>query len=410
MGRLAKLRAVVGIATEQLRHDRTRTVLAIIGVTLAVLAATLLGSVGYGVIATGEEKFDTAGRDLWITGGPVQITPGAAGGFQSSIHDSHTVSQQIEERETVQTAVPMLFQTVYLGNSSSSLNTVVAVGVPSSGGATITAGDGFSRTDRAHYANGNYSGPPLEEVIVDQRIASQYGLSVNESVHIGGTVAGARQTNYTVVGVSPTFSRFLGTSTVAVPLSELQTMTGAARTDRATFITVSLRPDANVSAVEADLEQAYPTYDIRTNREQLQAVLAEQIVVIASGVTLVVLAILAGLVLTINLLALLVYQQRESLAALRSMGVSTTTLAGVVGSQGLILGILGGGLGLILTPAVAALLNRAAMAIVGFEGLVRTPDIVFAIGAVIAVVIGTLSAIAAGWQVARVNPLEHLGD
>lgn len=412
MTRFTRLPAVIGLAGEQLRHDRLRTVLAVLGVALAVLAATLLASVGYGVVHTGQQKFNTAGRDLWVTGGPVRITPGAVGGFQSSLHNAHTVSAHIESDPRVSVASPMLFQTVYVGNGSNGVDTVVGTGVPDVGrhSASFSAGGGFTRGGRVHYANGTYAGPITHEVIVGPQIASRYDVGVGSTLHVGGTVASARRTNYTVVGVSGTFSRMLGSPTVTVPLSELQTMTGAARTDRATFVTVSLQNGADVTAVKQSIQREYPQYDVRTNKQELQAVLENQIVVIASGLTLVILAVIAGLALTVNVLALLVSQQRRSLAALRATGVSAGTLAGIVASQGVLLGLLGGLVGLALTPVCAAVLNRLAATIVGFHGLVRTPTWVFAAGLAIAVIVGGLSAAVAGWQVARVNPLDALSD
>lgn len=406
-----RLRAVVGLAAQQLRRTRLRTILAVIGVALAVLAATLLASTGYGVVQTGQEKFTTSGRDLWVTGGPVQITPGSVGSFQSSLHDAHDVATHIQRDEHVSVAAPMLFQTVYIGNSTENLDTIVGVGVPgvSDNAAHFTAGGGFEKGD-VHYADGNYTGPITHHVIIDPRLAATYNLSVGDTVHIGGTVSQARRTTYTVVGISPTFSNILGTPTATIHLSELQSMTGAERTDQATFITITTRDGANVTAVQHRIQEEYPQYDVRTNREELQAVLADKIIVIASGLTLVILAIIAGLALTINILTLLVYQQRQSLAALRAAGISATTLAGVVASQGVLIGLLGGLLGLALTPLAATVLNAATLHLVGFHDLIRTPPWVYYAGAIIAVIIGAVSAAIAGWQVTRVNPLQTLTD
>lgn len=407
---VTKLRATVGLTIAQLRHERMRSVLAVIGVALAVLAATLLGSVGYGVVQTGQQKFDAADRDLWISGGPVRIAPGTLGGFSAAIHDAHAISTQISQRKSVQTAVPLLFQTTYVGTNPNHLETIVAVGVPGAGGNSvqITKGHGFSKGGSLHYSGGDYSGPYTREVIISPQIANQFNVSVGEKLYLGGTIVGAREHPYTVVGISPTFSRFLGVPTVTVPLSELQSMTGAALTDTASLITVSLRPSANPQVVEQRLTAAYPHLVVRTNQEQMAAVLAKQVVIIASGLTLVILAIIAGLALTTNLLALLVYQQRESIAALRATGVSTSLLMGSMAGQGLVIGVLGGGLGLALTPPIASLLNIVAERLVGFAGLVQTPPIVFAGGAVIAVLTGILSGAVAGWRVASVAPLEHL--
>lgn len=201
----------------------------------------------------------------------------------------------------------MSFQTVYVGAAPDSLDTIVGSGVPGAGGSSvqITRGRGFGRS--AHYADGAYDGSMSGEVVIDQRTAALYNVSVDDSLYVGGTVASARDNNVTVVGISPTFSRFLGTPTVTMQLAELQTVTGTARTDRATLITVAVRDDTDVVTVEHEVAQLYPEYDIRTNREQLQAVLQDKTLVIAAG-ALVVLAVVAGIALTVNLSALLIYQ------------------------------------------------------------------------------------------------------
>lgn len=84
--------SIESLTVAQLTHDRTRTVLAVLGIAFAVLATTLLASVRYGVVETGQQKFDDSGRDLWMTGGPVQLAPGSVGGFKNSVTNAHAVS------------------------------------------------------------------------------------------------------------------------------------------------------------------------------------------------------------------------------------------------------------------------------------------------------------------------------
>lgn len=200
----------------------------------------------------------------------------------------------------------------------------------------------------------------------------------------------------------------LGVPTVTMPMSELHQITGTTQTEPATFITITAEDNADVSTVQADLQEQFPEYQIRSNEEQLEAVLQEQVLVLAAGGVLVLLAIGAGIALTMNLLALVVYQQREEFAALKAQGISTGLLVTTVIGQGIIIGGIGGGVGLALTPLSVDLLNRLAHAVVGFDGLVQTLPEIYIGGFLIAVCIGTLSAALAGWRVGRTPPLEHL--
>jgi putative ABC transport system permease protein len=225
---------------------------------------------------------------------------------------------------------------------------------------------------------------------------------------MGGTLSSARANEFTVVGISNTFSRFLGTPTVTMPLSELQTVTGATETDAATFITISLEEGADPATVQTELQSQYPEFTVRTNQQQLEAVLQNQALVLAGAATLVVLAFIAGLALTTNLLGLVVYQQRSTLAALQAVGLSQMTVVTLIAGQGLLLGIGGGLLGVGLTFPAAEVLNRVGEALVGFEGLVQVPGEILVVGFGIATVVGTLSASVVAWRISRLDTLEAL--
>lgn len=98
--------------------------------------------------------------------------------------------------------------------------------------------------------------------------------------------------------------------------------------------------------------------------------------------------------LTANLFVLVAYQQRDTLAALRAVGLSRGLLAGTIGVAA--------------TPALAAGLNALAARLIGFERLVRTSLEVSALGFAVAVVVGTLVVVVAGWQASRSATLEAL--
>ncbi|WP_135825264.1 ABC transporter permease [Halorussus ruber] len=402
---MSRLRVALSVASAQLRHDRARTVLAVVGIAVAVLSTTLLASLGYGVFETGQQKFDSSGRDLWVTGGSISKGPG---GFGTSIHDAHNVSQNIDSVEGVQAAVPMAFRAVYVGNGSGQMQTLVGVGVPGEGPAIeLEEGPGFTHGD-AHYENGTYEGPMYRHIIIDPRTAEMLDVGVGDTLRIGGSVESARENEFEVVGISSTFSSFLGAPTVTAHLSELQEVTGTTGTDKATFVTVSLEDGANASAIEQQLQRQYPDYTVRTNQEQMRAVLQHNAVVIAVGGALVVLSVIAGFALTLNVLSIVVFQQKEELAALTALGVSSKTLVGMVAAQGVLLGAVGGLLGVAVTPPFVVGLNWVAAEIVGFEGLVQAPGSVLVLGGAIALVIGTLAAAVAGWRTLRTVGIDQL--
>ncbi len=402
-----RVRATVAIMTAQLTRNRFRTVLAIVGIILAVLAATLLASAGAGVLETGQSQLQSADRDLWLTSGPVGLSA-TSGGFENTLYDAHNISRDLGSIKGVKKGNAIGFQTVYASTSGEEFSTIIATGATGSGTAvSISKGRGFPSSYQ-HYAGGSYDGPMGGEVIIDSQTAEEFSVGVGDTLFIGGTLATARSNEFEVVGISNTFSKFLGTPTITMPLSELQTVTGSTETDAATFITVKIEDGTEPSAAKQRIQEAYPALTTRTNQQQLNAVLQNQALVLAGALTLVVLAVIAGITLTTNLLGLVVYQQRPTLAALQAVGLSQSTLVRLIAGQGLVLGVIGGLLGVGLTIPAAEGLNRLGAALVGFDGLVQVSTRILIGGFGIATVVGTISAAVVAWRVSKLDTLEAL--
>ena len=403
-----RLVGAAGVGLSGLRHRRGRAALAVVGIALAVLLVVLLSGLGYGLTTTGGQAIDWLDRDLWATTGPVAFAPGAVGGVENPIEDAHLVADRMSRVEGVAEVQALAFQAVYVSPGAEEFDTVVGVGGTGSGDTVVVQqGRTFSGGD-VHYANGTYGGPMTHEVIVGPRLADRYGLEPGDTLHVGGTLAAARENEFEVVGVSNTFSRFLGTPTVALHLSELQEISGGTGNDRAAILAVTLADGADPVAVERRIEREFPRFDVRTNDQQVGAVIGNQGPVLAAATTLVALAVVAGAALVTNVLALLVAQQRERFAALKAAGVSGRLLAVAVLAQGLVVGLLGGALGLALALPATTLLNRVVADLAGFAGLLATPPWLLAGALVLAAVVGVGGSTVAGWRVSRLSPLAHL--
>ena len=398
---LTRLAGAAGVAAAQLRRRPVRTALSVAGVALAVLAVTLLAATGAGVLEVGYTQFDQADRDLWVTAEGTRLSPARGGGFTNTLTDSHEVARQIQAHEDVRAASPMAFQTVYIDAGDGDFRTVIGTGVVGTGSSVnLDAGEGFSAPQR-HYAGGSYDGEMSYEVILDRETADQLGVDVGDTVRVGGSLAAAREREFTVVGISPTFSQLLGSRTVVLPIAELQRVTGTTERDPATFVTATTEPGADPADVASELEAEHPTLSVRTNDEQLVAVLRQRASVLVAGAALVIVAVLAGLTLTASLLWLYVHHQRATFAALLAQGLSPWTIATTVAVQGLGIGALGAIVGIALTLPAAMALSRVAAALVGFEGLVVVQPWMLGLGAGIALLVGTVVAIVAAGSLLR---------
>lgn len=407
--RLARARGLLGFALRQLTSARGRLLLAVLGVAVAVSLVTLMTGLGYGVTQAGTDALGYIDQDVWVSAGPLQLAPGRVGGVENSLVDAHGRAAALESDPSVDSAEALAFQSVYVGSAPGELDTVVGVGVTGNGsGVGLGGREGVFERGDVHYANGSYDGPTTDTVVLNQALAERLNVTTGDTVYLGGTVLDARDNEFTVVAVSRRFSVFLGAPTAVVHLSELQTLTGTSGSDRASLVGVRLSPDADTAATIRRLERRHPGLTFRTQDEQFRSVFESQGAVLASVVTLVVLAVAVGVALVANTLGLVVYQQRAALSALRALGFRARSLVFAVALQGLAVSVVGVAVGVGTAPLAAGVVNTTVENLVGFAELIKLPWFVGVAGAAVGLVVGLAGAAVAGWRVTATNPVDNL--
>jgi putative ABC transport system permease protein len=401
-----RARAAVGISLSQIRHYRVRSVLSVVGIALGVVLVVSLAGLGYGLTTTGDEAIDYLDHDLWATSGQVELNPAGIGGVANPIPQAHRTTEEFESHERVRDAQALAFQTVYVSDSPSNFDTIAGVGLTGNG-SRVVGGGGFSTGD-VHYANGSYDGPMTHEIFIDERTAERYDVGVNDTLYVGGTIYQAERNEFRIVGVTRSFSRFLGVPTVAMHLSELHEVSGTTGSDRASIVGVSLAEGYGTERSQRALEREYADFDFRTNDEQVGAIIGRQASVLAGAGTLVLLAVVAGIALVLNTLALVVYHQREALAAMKAVGMRGRTLGVMVGTQGVLFGLVGGAVGCLLVPPLVSVVNGFVADLTGFTELIKTPLWLYGVGLGLALSMGTLGSLVAGWRAASIDPLAVL--
>lgn len=138
--------------------------------------------------------------------------------------------------------------------------------------------------------------------------------------------------------------------------------------------------------------------------------LERQAVVIAGGVSLVILGLLAGASLSVNLLLSMIYAQREAFAVTRALGMGRGMVIGVAVVQAVVIAMAGTMIGLAATPFFAAGLNSLAVAVTGFDGLVVVPTAAYVAGVGVAAVFGMLGGSVGAWRITRASAVEQVLD
>jgi len=404
----ARLGGAIKLAVAQLRYYRVRTILCAIGVAVAVLATITLIALGTSVLEAGPTALESIGGEVWVTPTSLSFAPGAVGGLDTTLENTHERTSAIEQRENVAAARGLHFQTVYVGTQQGDYQTLVGTGITGDGRPfDIDAGETFSSGD-IHYANGSYDGPRTNEVLIDPQTANQLGVSVGDKIHVGGTIVAADENTFTVVGITDDISGYIGSPTVLLHLAELQAVTASTRTDPGSAIVVAIEDDVTSEAVRDSLTETYPELTVRTTDEQFAAVLGDQAGVIAGASAILLFAVTGGIAVVANVFGMLVFQQRRQLAALQATGVTGRTLLTGVVIQGANVGLLGGLLATTLAVPTVISVNWIVESATGFENLITLPGWAIGSGLALAVGVGTMGALIAGWLVLRVPTLENL--
>jgi putative ABC transport system permease protein len=410
-----RFRAIGSVAVAQLWHHRRRAALGVAGIAVAVLLITVVAGLGVGVLERGQGALDGANRDLWMSP-DVEFAPGAVGRVENNLLDAHGTAERVQSRPEVSRAQAVSFQSVYIAEATTgagpppadAFSPIVGMGVTgTSAPIPVKRGMGFNTSD-VHYNGGSYDGRKTNEAIVDQRAAEQLGVSVGDTFHVGGTIENAQANEFRVVGVSSGISSLVGAPTVILHLSELQALTGTTGSDTASMITITLRDGVDPERAAGELERAFPDQSVRTNSQQLDRILQGQTAAIVGTAAIVILAVVVGLALAINISTLMVYGQRSEIAALKAGGVSTGVLLGTTGTQGVLIGLLGGAIGLAGTPICATIINNVVARLTGISSLVTIRPGILLFGLLVAVLMGTAGAVVAGFLIARLSPLKYL--
>ncbi len=396
------------LAIRNLTRNKLRTSLTMLGVALAVISIILLASIGNGLLTTGGKILEQSTVHLWITGKPSDLQSQYMGTGESRITDAHRLIDDLRKNEDVSWGTPMLTEMVYAFKEDYEPKAIFAVGVDDTSGSVVSIIQGKELYNDEHYNNGRYDGKWKKEVLVDSRTATLMKVKVGDTIHIGKTVTEAKAQEFTVVGLTDSLSRFSSNPMVILYLSELQDITGNKYYDGATMIILRLRNPAKAAEMQKEVQQKYPQYTVSTNQDYLKKALKQNSLPIASAASIVILAVMMGTMLAVNTMLLSLNEKKKEIAILSAIGLSRRSIFKSIGTEGLLISLLGGALGIFISVPLAWILNGLIYAYVGFNGLVIVQKEYLYVGLVIAVIIGLLTSFIAAMQISRMNTAELL--
>lgn len=396
------------LAIRNLTRNKLRTSLTMLGVALAVISIILLASIGNGLLTTGGKILDQSTIHLWITGKSSDLQSQYMGAGEPRITDAHGFLINLLKNKEIAWGMPLLTEMVYAYKDGTEPKAIFAIGVEGTGGSMVTIIQGKDLTNDDHYNAGRYDGGWKNEVLIDSRTASLLKVKVGDTFHIGKTLTEAKAQKFTVIGLTNSLSRFSSNPMVIMYLSELQEITGNKYYDSVTMMLIRLKNPARVESIRVELQKKYPQYTVSTNLDYMIKALKQNSLPLASAASIVVLAVIMGAMLAVNTMLLSLNEKKKEIAILSAIGLSQRSIFKSIGTEGLLISLLGGALGIFISVPLAWILNGLIYAYMGFNGLVIVQKEYLYMGLIIAVSIGLLTSFIAAMQIGRMNTAELL--
>jgi len=193
-----------------------------------------------------------------------------------------------------------------------------------------------------------YTATASDEMMLGWRAAQNFGLHVGSRFHANGTWN-------TVTGIYSTGNSF-GDSAAMFPLAALQAYNRVPGS--VTLIFVHVEPGWPVAKVEREITQEHP--EMTTIQTASQFGRADRtLVFLEAAVTgSTILAIVIGAVIVGNTMLLSLFERTREFGLLRAVGWTRTRVVLLVVGEGLVLALIGAGLGVGLSFAATAVLER----------------------------------------------------
>ena len=395
------------LAIKNLSRNKLRTLLNIIGVTLAIISLVILTSLGSGLLDTGEQVLKDSSMHLWMKGRPVDLKTQYIQSSEARISDVHQISTQTQADPRVNISTPLLTEIVYAYKNGEDPKAVFGLGVDT-GGPLVTISSGAPISTSTLYNGSTYDGPFTSEVLVDSRAAHLLGVEVGDTIFAGKTISDARNRQFKVVGISDSLSTFSINAMVIFPFPEFQLITGNHNHDSASMIIVRLNDVNTAEQVKNDLQKRYPEYQVSTNRELLNNIIKQNGFFIVSASSIVILAIVMGTSLIILTMLLSLNERKKEIGILQVVGFSRLSIARNFGFEGFIISIIGGISGILLSVPVAGIINQIVKKMTGLDELLVLDNEIMLLGFSMALIIGLLSSLATIWRLSTIEPMEQI--
>ena len=362
-------------ALTSIRHRPGRAFLTALGTALGIGTIVALLAVSAGATQTAGQFVHLGRSDLGL--------------FQKDAADPTT-------SVLPESLIPTLRRQPFVSNA---MGLQLLVGdVPSAPGAIVfgAKSSGFE-LGRMVFSSGHIFNGPNQIVIGDE-------LAPQLHAHVGQVVDIAHR-HLQVVGIY-----HIGVteqdSGAFIPLATAQAITG--HTGEVTSIVVKLAPGTRSSSAEQEITRRFPGLLVIGDADEALRAGANGQLIANVTLVIVVLALLIGGIGVMNTMLMSVVERRSEFALLSAVGWSSSQIATLVLTEGLVVSILGAAIGIVI-GSIGALLLVHALGAASFV----SPDVtgwVLGRALLIGILIGVVGGIYPAWRAAHVSPARALAQ
>jgi len=382
---------VFQLAVRNLRRRRTRTILTILGVVVAISFTVGLLSVSEGFMISFEDAIRKRGVDIFVWHRDVKMIP-LPGAVYISFPEEYV--DQISTYENVEVAVPILEVMVFRPDEEPALRRLplFAHGIPPrlfrliqpylevNEGRFLEEGDGFV-------------------VLLGYAFAENEGLSINDTISIMGE-------NFTVVGILKRVGGF-DDSLAYAPLKAVQK--ASRQEGLVNLAMIRVKDIDRVGETAKAIEKDFPNLSSSTLDEVLAHMSELLGMARAIHFSVASVSLLIGLIFVFCTMLMAVSERVHEIGVMRAIGVSRTYIFKLIATESVIISLIGGTIGCMGGYGLSRIINLVLAEFVGiafFETAV-SPRLVLA-GLVIALCVGGLAGLYPAWKASKQNIVEAL--
>jgi putative ABC transport system permease protein len=385
-----------GIGYRNLMRKKLRTLLTLVGITLSSWVLVSLLGFNRGYENALNRDIDNMGYQIMVMakGCPYEAATMMLQGGKGFRYMEQSMVNQIVRRPDVQCVTPILMQAYFDPNKGESGGIAGYYGVESG---SFPAMKPFLRFRQG----GWFKSDDAREVVMGYEAAELEQREVGDL-----TLIPEKNVQLKVTGIlERTGTQDDGT--IFVPLKTLQQISG---TDKITTIGIKVKKDADLAKLEETLYQL-PDVQVVSFSQVKQTIM--QLIATARVMVLCIalIAILIAMVGVVNTVLMSVYERKQEIGILKTMGALPGDVFRLIWTETLLLcacGSIAGILLAVLFAGVTDLLVRRILPYAPGGGLVTIDLKLSLLTVAVIVAVGLVSGIYPAWQAGRVRPLESI--